>query len=634
VGNTLFFGGSDVAHGYELWKTDGTAASTVMVKDINAGTNSSLFVADSHGPPVPPRFSRAAFKNKLFFTANDGPHGYELWVSDGTDAGTVILNDLAPGSTSGTPSNFVVSDSSLYFLGSESFIQVYPDNIYVTNGLSCGTRKITSPVYNTSAAKNLTVIGSKLYVSLNDVKLGQEPFIIEPSQVPPPPDGCGTAPPILSQPTALVFSDVTVKSMTVSFSPSVHPGAGYITLMRTEHSPFPDDAPVDGISYQAGNMIGSSIVVGVGPETTRVVEHLDPATTYYFDVFAYKSNLDYLTLNPLAGSQSTIEALSQPTALTFSDIKNKSMTISFTPASKPGAGYITLMRAEHSPYPDNAPVDGTTYTAGAIIGSSVVIGVGTATSWPINHLDAETTYYFDVFTYDSTHDYLTVNPLAGSQRTGKKDDPEIASVSVSFPKVTANAITLSITPSDPAVDGYITLMKTSAPSTDVPQDGNAYQTGSVIGSSVVVGFGKTTDLDVKPLNPGTEYFFTIYPYKLSGSSYDYVPEGAITAKQKTSEVVTAVFSKEENIAFPNPFTDVLTIRFFIATDNTNVHVILYDKMGRIIADVVNDNFIAGNHEVHWDRTDNQGNKVQAGLYIYHVSTSDTGKVTQGLVVAR
>ncbi|MEX0897910.1 MAG: ELWxxDGT repeat protein, partial [Steroidobacteraceae bacterium] len=42
LGGTLFFVADDVAHGWELWKSDGTAAGTMLVKDINPGPEASF----------------------------------------------------------------------------------------------------------------------------------------------------------------------------------------------------------------------------------------------------------------------------------------------------------------------------------------------------------------------------------------------------------------------------------------------------------------------------------------------------------------------------------------------------------------------------------------------------------------
>ena len=72
VGNTLYFRADDGTNGYELWKSDGTASGTVMVKDIYNGYSSS-------SPS-----SLTAVGNTLYFRANDGTHGSELWKSDGT----------------------------------------------------------------------------------------------------------------------------------------------------------------------------------------------------------------------------------------------------------------------------------------------------------------------------------------------------------------------------------------------------------------------------------------------------------------------------------------------------------------------------------------------------------------------
>jgi ELWxxDGT repeat protein len=66
--NTAFFFSDDAIHGKELWKTDGTSEGTLLVKDIAAGADSSS--VDPH---------MADFIGVLFFTADDGTHGTELW---------------------------------------------------------------------------------------------------------------------------------------------------------------------------------------------------------------------------------------------------------------------------------------------------------------------------------------------------------------------------------------------------------------------------------------------------------------------------------------------------------------------------------------------------------------------------
>jgi ELWxxDGT repeat protein len=52
---------------------------------------------------------------RVFFSARDGLHGWELWESDGTAAGTRMVEDLNPGPFSSVPSGFVPSGSNLFF---------------------------------------------------------------------------------------------------------------------------------------------------------------------------------------------------------------------------------------------------------------------------------------------------------------------------------------------------------------------------------------------------------------------------------------------------------------------------------------------------------------------------------------
>ncbi len=75
-----------------MWKSDGTASGTVMVKDINSGSSTSF-----------PDYLTAV-GSTLYFRAYDGTNGYELWKSDGTSAGTVMVKDINSGSGSSYPS--------------------------------------------------------------------------------------------------------------------------------------------------------------------------------------------------------------------------------------------------------------------------------------------------------------------------------------------------------------------------------------------------------------------------------------------------------------------------------------------------------------------------------------------------
>ena len=77
LGGELFFQANDGLTGGELWKSDGTAAGTVLVKDINPGSGSSR--ALSAGSDI----NELVYNGELFFEADDGTNGPELWKSKG-----------------------------------------------------------------------------------------------------------------------------------------------------------------------------------------------------------------------------------------------------------------------------------------------------------------------------------------------------------------------------------------------------------------------------------------------------------------------------------------------------------------------------------------------------------------------
>lgn len=136
VGATTFFAADDGVHGIELWKTDGTVGGTVLVKDIHPGAASS----------APAHF--AALNGSLIFAAAHPDSGFELWKSDGTLTGTVLISDIIPGPSGYVDRDPVVVGGLAYFkIGSGALRPAGGgpsyDVIYITDGTQAGTRTLT-----------------------------------------------------------------------------------------------------------------------------------------------------------------------------------------------------------------------------------------------------------------------------------------------------------------------------------------------------------------------------------------------------------------------------------------------------------------------------------------------------------
>ena len=162
-GGKLYFATGDGSGGVDLWSSDGTAGNTTIVKDFAAPTGSSgstVAVDDL-----------MAFDGKLAFLANDGTHGTQIWVSDGTASGTQMVTGV---DTSGdhplTPGDLAVAGGDLYFFAPDSATNA--QGLWVTNGTAGGTSEIAampsftpSPQLTPSAPSpiDLTAVGSRLF---------------------------------------------------------------------------------------------------------------------------------------------------------------------------------------------------------------------------------------------------------------------------------------------------------------------------------------------------------------------------------------------------------------------------------------------------------------------------------------
>src|ERR687897_994202 len=188
---TTFFRAWDKKHGEELWKTDGTEKGTKLVKDINPDRRPGAR-CDQSDCGIPKGWSHpdtvTVMGKQVFFAADDGKHGVELWKSDGTEKGTTLVKDINPVKGNSNPNDkgdaltrsaevekLYVVGKTLYFRASDGKHGV---ELWKSDGTKKGTKLVRS--INPSSAReaadisNLVALRKRLYFTANDGKHGLE----------------------------------------------------------------------------------------------------------------------------------------------------------------------------------------------------------------------------------------------------------------------------------------------------------------------------------------------------------------------------------------------------------------------------------------------------------------------------
>ncbi|MEZ5174426.1 MAG: T9SS type A sorting domain-containing protein [Bacteroidia bacterium] len=158
----IYFQAVDMDHGREVFMSDGTEQGTQILKDIYPGSG----VENN-----PQGFT--VFNNHLFFAADDGVHGNELWMSDGTEQGTLMLKDIWEGNSQSRPGGYIgifqEFNGRLYFGAADA------ENgweIWSTDGTEEGTTllKDISPGPDSSNIEQMIVFENRLYFGAKNGK--------------------------------------------------------------------------------------------------------------------------------------------------------------------------------------------------------------------------------------------------------------------------------------------------------------------------------------------------------------------------------------------------------------------------------------------------------------------------------
>lgn len=152
LGSRLLFSANTPTNGTELWRSDGTVDGTVLVKDINPGIGSS----------EPRAFTLLG--NRLYYAATN-IDGTELWSTDGTDAGTLMVKDLLPGPGGSSPDNLTVLDSKLLFTGNLQTTPYRVTAVCASDGTAAGTVPLVQFIDQTIGP--VARVGSRVFFTVN-----------------------------------------------------------------------------------------------------------------------------------------------------------------------------------------------------------------------------------------------------------------------------------------------------------------------------------------------------------------------------------------------------------------------------------------------------------------------------------
>ncbi|MDC3267856.1 putative Ig domain-containing protein [bacterium] len=204
IGNTLYFTSSTATYGNELWKSDGTTNGTMLVKDIGNGS-----VGSNPGYLAP-------VDNTLFFTADDGTNGRELWKSDGTASGTVMVKDINNGSGDSSPNHHLKVGNTHFFRANDG---IHGTELWRSDGTEAGTlmvQDINNGTLGSLPNTQFTSIGTTLYFQAND-GTGSQLWALDPTNI-----ILNTPPPVSWETDPALPAGMSISNGVISGTPSVY----------------------------------------------------------------------------------------------------------------------------------------------------------------------------------------------------------------------------------------------------------------------------------------------------------------------------------------------------------------------------------------------------------------------------
>jgi hypothetical protein len=159
-----------------------------------------------------------------------------------------------------------------------------------------------------------------------------------------------------------------------------------------------------------------------------------------------------------------------------------------------------------------------------------------------------------------------------------------------------------------------------------PESIYAFATTTISYSDIQGGWGGEGNIDADPLfcNPDSSDFTLAENSPCVGTGESGVNMGAFgvgceAILSTDKDVIPLKYLLHQN--YPNPFNPVTTLRYNLPEDGL-INIAIYDIMGRVVKTLINGSQTAGYKSTQWNATNNAGEPVSAGVYLYTIQAGE------------
>lgn len=354
----------------------------------------------------------------------------------------------------------------------------------------------------------------------------------------------------LVQATNFGYNTVTTTSTNITFDRG--DGNGGVIVVARQGSAVNTD-PLSGTTYTANSVFGSGTQIGTGNYVvyqatgagaglvTVPVSGLTPGATYHFAVYEYNALSTCYLMDELAGLVNIpicMPPTIQASGVTLGTVTTTSQVLNWSSDGNGDAGVFVVL---HQATPVSSdPTQTTVYTDNSVFGSGSLIGAsnyvvyqGTAGTVNITGLTLNTTYYYSIYSKNSSGPCYMTPALTGSFTTLNGPMVYVSSTTVqqtgTVPVGSVNQAIIQVQVvvgpgSSPSLDINSITFNTSGSnfvsdinSARIFYTGNSttFSTLTQFGADVINPSGSHVVTGLQTLLPGTNYFWVAYDISMA-----------------------------------------------------------------------------------------------------------------------